>query len=342
MERSRELYERIISGGIAAIEDFIEDRHIEELFLDFKRSSNNGEDSKLSQTDRKNLAKAISGFGNSEGGVIVWGVDCSQDADGADVAKALVLIENPQRFTSLLQGAISGCTVPPHSGVENTALIVDGARGVVVTHIRKSNTAPHQMLPNRHYYMRAGSDFLPTPHDVLSGMFGRRPQPHIFHHYILSKPSYENSVLKVSFGLAIHNEGPGIASDVFAICRVEKWPGANCQVQFETPDSTNWTGQSEFERQLSMITTPGFRLPPGANTQPIVVHLYLQPPFNGELRITGSVGAGESKKYDFVAGGSAEHIESQYYRYQQCLTSNNFGENEGHEIASEIVKGHEA
>ena len=36
----------------------------------------------------KNLSKAISGFGNSEGGVLVWGVDCSRDLEDGDVAKA--------------------------------------------------------------------------------------------------------------------------------------------------------------------------------------------------------------------------------------------------------------
>jgi hypothetical protein len=81
MDRCREIYERIVTQGKAAIEGFIADRRAEELFLDFKRSSNNGSEPRLSDNDRKNLAKAISGFGNSEGGVIVWGVDCSSNDD---------------------------------------------------------------------------------------------------------------------------------------------------------------------------------------------------------------------------------------------------------------------
>ena len=113
MERCLEIYERIKERGQAAIEEFIADRRSEDLFLDFKRSSDDGNGNRLSNNDRKNLAKAISGFGNSEGGVIVWGVDCSLDVDGADVAHTEVFINNPTRFSSLLQGVISGCTVPP-------------------------------------------------------------------------------------------------------------------------------------------------------------------------------------------------------------------------------------
>jgi hypothetical protein len=78
MERAKELFEKIKSDGKSAIEEFIFTHKTEELFLDFKRSADNGNGQRLHQNDRKNLAKAISGFGNSEGGVVIWGVDCSK------------------------------------------------------------------------------------------------------------------------------------------------------------------------------------------------------------------------------------------------------------------------
>lgn len=100
--RAKHLFDRITEKGLNAIHEFIEDRKSEELFLDFKRSSDNGGGRKLSDTDRNNLSKAISGFGNSEGGVIVWGIDCSNLADGSDVANAEFPIANPTRFCSWL------------------------------------------------------------------------------------------------------------------------------------------------------------------------------------------------------------------------------------------------
>ena len=48
--------------GEQAIDGFILERQSEELFLDFKRSSDNGAGDRLSDRDRDNLAKAISGF----------------------------------------------------------------------------------------------------------------------------------------------------------------------------------------------------------------------------------------------------------------------------------------
>ena len=85
----------------------------EELFLDFKQAVSTGKNgTSLHKDDRKNLAKGISGFGNSEGGVIVWGVECSRDCDIGDVAKAKVKVKNVHRFLSWLENAISGCTIP--------------------------------------------------------------------------------------------------------------------------------------------------------------------------------------------------------------------------------------
>ena len=85
---NEDIFERIIKGGENEIDEFIITRESEELFLDFKRSADDGDGQRLHQKDRENLAKAISGFGNSEGGVIVWGVDCSKTENSADVAHA--------------------------------------------------------------------------------------------------------------------------------------------------------------------------------------------------------------------------------------------------------------
>jgi len=159
-------------------------------------------------------------------------------------AKFEVILSNPSRFASLLQGVISGCTIPPHSKVENHIIQVERDKGFVVTLIPKSDYAPHQMLPNKQYYIRAGSDFVPTPHDVLAGMFGKRPQSHVYHQYLLGVPEHDGDSLKISLGLAIHNEGPGIAKDIFVVCTMERLPGKNNALRFDTPDKHNWTGVS--------------------------------------------------------------------------------------------------
>src|SRR5579871_4078524 len=107
MSRAEDIFERLQKDGEKAIDEFIMTQQSEEMFLDFKRSANNGDGTVLSDKDRNNLAKAISGFGNSEGGVIVWGIECKRDIDGADIPKAKFPIKNVKRFVSFLENAIS-------------------------------------------------------------------------------------------------------------------------------------------------------------------------------------------------------------------------------------------
>lgn len=91
--RAEELFARIESDGYEAIKTLIEDRQAESLFLDFKQSANKGDADKIHPNDRDNLAKAISGFGNGEGGIVIWGVDCRNTPGQGTL--------HPQRFESL-------------------------------------------------------------------------------------------------------------------------------------------------------------------------------------------------------------------------------------------------
>jgi len=68
MGRAEDIFDRIVEQGEAAIDEFIQTRASEELFLDFKRSADHGHGTALHQNDRANFERAVSGFGNSEGG----------------------------------------------------------------------------------------------------------------------------------------------------------------------------------------------------------------------------------------------------------------------------------
>lgn len=73
MSRAEDLFARIEVGGEAYIDELIDTRKSEESFLDFKRSANHGGSPRLHPDDLKNLSRSLSGFSNSEGGVVIWG-----------------------------------------------------------------------------------------------------------------------------------------------------------------------------------------------------------------------------------------------------------------------------
>jgi len=67
------LFEQFKSGGIGLLSRLVEEEWQEDLLLEFKTIE--GSCAPMAKPDRKNFAIALSGFANSDGGVIVWGVD---------------------------------------------------------------------------------------------------------------------------------------------------------------------------------------------------------------------------------------------------------------------------
>lgn len=312
-ERASELFQRIIVDGERAIDYLIQSRESEAYFLDFKRSSDGGAGHRLSSTDRKNLTRAISGFGNSEGGVIIWGIECSDTAGRGDVAQEKQPVNDAAAFRARVEGAISGCTIPPHEGVESHAILCEGGQaGYVATLIPKSNHAPHQTIPDMRYYMRSGSAFTPVPHGVLAGMFGRRPQPNVFANYILAIPDVAGDHISVSCGISAYNDGPGVARDIFVVATLLSMPGPNCGLDFETPDPTNWSGNMAFGVRLSLISREGYRVAPETHVQPTILHIRFAPPFDNDLKIQILVGCDGGPPYRHSWENSAENIQAAF------------------------------
>lgn len=286
MSRAEQLYNNIIENGETSIDSFIETREIENLFLDFKRSKNNGDSEKLESTDRNHLAKAISGFGNSEGGVIVWGIDCSKDDIGADVAKAKFPIINSKRFASLLNNVISGCTIPVHTQIQNEIVIIGkGNQGYVITLIPKSFQAPHQTIYNKTYYIRAGSSFVPTPHDVLGGMFGRRPLPNLIHQYTTSPGTTDGRYIKVEFSFILKNIGRSILSYPYMTCKIFHKGGTKSVCEFIPSGDQNWIQYKSFGIHYSAIANSNLKIPPDGMISPLSISLMIMPPFDDDILI---------------------------------------------------------
>jgi hypothetical protein len=270
------------------------------LFLDYKRSADEGAGRTLSNRDRSNLAKAISGFGNSEGGVILWGVDCRNDSTAGDVPTGLVRIQNPTRFKSWLEQATTGLTVPPHDGVRHHAI----PEGFVVTLIPSGMHAPYQTVGDLSYYIRAGSNFARTPNAVLSGLFGRRPQPSIKNAYLTdSEPSSVGpGRVKTQIGILLHNFGRGIAENVFINLTITSHPGRLCELKYLPSEETEvWWGRVVRSREMQLIMRPGYLVPPEAHVMPVALEITLQNPIESDFAFEGICGSagGEPTKFKF-------------------------------------------
>ncbi len=295
MGRAEELFERVTRGGEGAINTMIDDRQSEELYLDFKRSADDGGGTRLHQNDRQNLAKAISGFGNAEGGVIVWGVDCRNMHGAGDVAQAKIPIQNPRRFKSWLEGAISGCTVPAHRTVRHREIETATGSGFVATLIPLSFLAPHQCVHDLRYYMRAGSDFSPIPHAVLAGMFGRRPHAHLTHLWRVEDPRFDatrqpgDPAVTFIANLILLNRGPGIARDLYVNLETKAPVRVGAHIALN-----DWSQTRVSNESFSAISQEGARLGPNGSISLMGVTFQLDGRSQEPLVYTLSYGCADS------------------------------------------------
>lgn len=322
MGRAEDLFERLSEGGETELDLLIEDRQAEELFLDFKRSADNGGGRRLHDRDRQNLAKAVSGFGNSEGGVVVWGVDCRDHADIGDVAAEKFPIENPKRFVSWLEGAVSGCTIPPHPKVQHTAIEGPGSsKGFIISYIAKSPLVPHQCVQPMQCYMRAGSNFMPVPHGVLAGMFGRTPQPSVYHNWICEPVIVEpgsRTTYRARFSptIVLHNSGPGMARHVYI--NFQLWPPTSgMEISSEIKD-TAWTGETLAGMVVSGVAPESFRLAPGGHVTPVTFNFKIEPQFAGKFTFRVSYGSEKAPMTSIERIATADELEE---IYAKCRTA---------------------
>lgn len=218
MTRAGELFYRIRAEGAAEIRRMIASSYSEDLFIDYKQSNTSFPSRSLDKYDRKNLSKALSGFGNGDGGIIIWGVICKSGENG-DLPSGEKLISDAAAFKSLLDGEYGGLTSPQHSQAESIAVLADGGpAGFVVTYVPPGFDVPFHSnhADAQGYYMRAGSSFSKVTPGILAGMFGRKPNPEL---QLSARPVYHfipsTSFTKISFVVSARNIGRGIGRDMY-------------------------------------------------------------------------------------------------------------------------------
>lgn len=323
MGRAEDLFARLEREGEAFIDELIATRKAEEAFLDFKRSETHGATQHLDNKDRANLAAALSGFANSDGGVIVWGVGASQ-ASG-DVADAKHPLQDAARFASQIDNAVSGCTVPPVLGARSIAITTGDLKGFAATLIPQSTHGPHQVVGRGIYNIRAGSSFFPATHGVLAGMFGRAPRPKVDLRFVLgplsitphSVPQRPSPVLDLTANPLLFNDGATLATFAYLSMRLQSKPCDSCRLIIGDPHPGFCT-QSALEGDKTFVLEDGRKLPPRGRAIVTMFRLStLAPPFTGPLVIHFVFGCDGAAPGELHLRVEAEEFEATYARARE-------------------------
>lgn len=200
--------EQFDSITLEDVENFVTEKQEEHLNLDFKLINRADLTNKH---DKKNFAKALSGFANSSGGVIVWGIDARKNSDGIDCAEELKPIENARIFLTKLNSLTGQAVSPIVEGVQHKVVEIENGKGYVLTLIPESSSGPHMAkLRENRYYKRSGDSFYMMEHFDIADMFGRRPHPNLVLNYRIKLLQGGKSII-----LTIVNEGKGVARSPF-------------------------------------------------------------------------------------------------------------------------------
>lgn len=300
MSAARELFKYIQENQLEAIEGFLRDKKHEDGFLDYKQT-NGANVGKHTEEDLDKLAKNISAFGNTDGGVIVWGIKCDKSKDG-DVPTKKRPIAKPEEFASRLAGLVSQLTEPPHMGIQMAVVDDDRAgEGYVATLIPKSDYVPLRALRGYdRYYIRAGSNTVRMPHGILETMFGKRPIPVIEPSFELRWPAADDGpTLIYSANFLLSNIGIRIARDLYITARVKSSMGANSRLDLKRVHKY-WPRMGYSETHQSLASSPEFLLPPGDRVEVAHLVLHLQPPFERDLEVEVSYGCDGSAIRSFT------------------------------------------
>lgn len=158
-ESSESLFQQFIDGNRASLRRIrlvVSDNEPETTMLDFKRNADRGvEVSRMTDDSKDHLSRCASAFANTEGGIIVWGVE-SKDYK----ANSLQPIPNIAQFAQELNTQ-TAATATSHVAGIRTIYVEDEAgtgAGFAVTYVPRSFVSPHQATREKvkNYWMRVG------------------------------------------------------------------------------------------------------------------------------------------------------------------------------------------
>lgn len=191
----------------------VETAACEDLFLECKDQTS------PVQISRDVLAKMLSGFSNTSGGVILWGAHTDKK-DGNDVVTELFPVGNVETFRKRINNTLPTLTVPAVLDYELKVISEKGhTKGHLVAYI-KAKKAPVQSLHDDVFYIRAGDQFVKAPYDFIQRMFMAEDAPDIEVAIPEHLLSYDQSTNKIALPIGLDNNSLATGKEVVCTIKV--------------------------------------------------------------------------------------------------------------------------
>jgi len=237
-DSSRILYDSITINRYSKFEEWIDDAKIEDMYLECKSPSG----PKINSEKRATLAIATSGFSNTNGGVLVYGLSTiKKDHGGLDVINQIEPIGNIRTLEMNIRNQIPLLTTPSISNFDSKVIKRrrGDTKGLAVVHIPKFLFDPVQSIVDNRFYFRTGDEFRIAPYEMIKRLFASTETPNLS--ISIEKESAKKDTENVwEIPVVIENDSSAIGSHV------------TVQIYLKTPDQCQTTNVTRF-KDLSAI-----------------------------------------------------------------------------------------
>ncbi len=236
---AQELYHQYVNGGAAYIDSLI-GSEVETGLQDFKlfKSTN---PRNWSNDDKSSLSEALSGFANSIGGVVVWGVDCrkGKSSNDPDEVQSVAPIPNLRAVLAEMNTLSTQLVSPALVGVVHTAIPASSAdEGFIVSLIPEGESGAYMAMRGNKFMYRAQSSFLPMAQWQVADRFFRRAHPKLKIGWVKAEAQEQGRKIDYSLLiLLIRNDGLVVAKHVgFELFYTRSVPLDNIQIYNRSDD----------------------------------------------------------------------------------------------------------
>ncbi len=173
-DAAHEVYKSLTS--FSRLQQMIDDGESEGLHLECKAPTV----PRVTRDLRVHLAKAASGFGNTAGGVVIWGISTTRHGhSGLDILSQLEPVGSCARFDREIRRALPTVTTPAMVSAQTKVIKrrKSDTRGVVVAHIPRTQGDPLQSTQDNLFYFRTGDQFSVAPYEMIKRLFSATATP---------------------------------------------------------------------------------------------------------------------------------------------------------------------
>lgn len=182
----------------------------EDLHLDCKEWPSRDDDA------QRTLAKALAGFSNAEGGILVIGVEArSTEKDEPDLIRSLKPVADALSVKTRIENLIGNLVEPLIPGVR-VVQVLDGigqSSGFVLVLVPPTDGLPVRSRKDWKFFMRVSAGTFPMEYFQIADMFGRRHRavPSLWAEEGTARYDPRGTFWEREFMIGIQNSGRGIA-----------------------------------------------------------------------------------------------------------------------------------